>query len=115
LYTINRSVAIIRPKQPFVDWANSISEGEDFTVEDLNAECNAVLLPDYVADNYDGLLLEDFFQDIFELELSSWTTDGSQWPKNIDYEEFLKWFDFELHSMVFDSLDEVIEKKLYSY
>jgi hypothetical protein len=58
LYTINRSVAIIRPKQPFVDWANSISEGEDFTVEDLNAECNAVLLPDYVAHNYDGLLLE---------------------------------------------------------
>ena len=115
MYTINRSVAIIRPKKPFVDWANSISDGEDFTIEDLNVECNAVLLPDYVADNYDGVLLEDFFEDIFELELLSWTTDVSQWPKNINYEEFLKWFDCELHSMVFDSLDEVIERKPYSY
>ena len=115
MYTINRSVAIIRPKRPFVDWANSISEGEEFTIEDLNVECNAVLLPDYIADNYDGVLLEDFFKDIFELELSSWTTDYSQWPRNIDYEEFLKWFDFELHSMVFDSLDDVIERKPYSY
>ena len=66
MYTINRSVAIIRSKQPFVDWANSISEGEDFTVEELNVECNAVLLPEYGADDYDGVLLEDFYQDIFE-------------------------------------------------
>jgi len=92
--------------------SDSVSDGEDFTIEDLNAECNAVLLPEYDEDNYAEVLLEDFYQDIFELELSSWTTEDSQWSKNRNYDEFLKWFEVELHSIVFDSLDKVIEKNL---
>jgi hypothetical protein len=53
MFTVNRSVAIIRPKQPFVDWANSVSnDGKQYTIEELNTECNAILLPEYQSDDH---------------------------------------------------------------
>jgi hypothetical protein len=55
------------------------------------------------------------FQDIFELELSSWMADDETWPEKINYKMFLEWFDVEYHSMVFDSLKDDIEKEAYDY
>jgi len=28
MYTINRSIAIIKPRQPFVDWANQLPDAD---------------------------------------------------------------------------------------
>jgi len=48
MYTINRSIAIIRPKRPFVDWANQLPDAEfKSSLDDFKTDCLAVLIPDY--------------------------------------------------------------------
>jgi len=112
MYVINRSAVIIRPKQPFVDWANHIAdEGHQLSIKDFSIECSVILLPEYDSDEDAGSILKDLYNDIFELELSSWITDESVWPKSRTYEMFLEWFTVEFHSMVFDPYEDDIEKE----
>jgi hypothetical protein len=42
-------------------------------------------------------------------------TDDDTWPENITYKMFLEWFDVGFHSMVFDSIQDDIEKEPYDY
>jgi len=115
MFIINRSVAIIRPKQPFVDWTNSIVDEEQYSVSDFSTDCSVFLLPVTDSDEDAEAFIKDIFQDVFELELSSWVVDDEMWPENITYEMFLEWFDIEYHSMAFDSLKDDIEKDPYDY
>ncbi|MGD8770387.1 MAG: hypothetical protein PVJ20_11230 [Desulfobacterales bacterium] len=71
MFQINRSVAIIRPKQPFVDWANSITdEDEQYSIHSFNTDCSVILLPEYDSDEDAEAFIKDIFQDVFEIELS---------------------------------------------
>jgi hypothetical protein len=116
MYAINRSVAIIKPRQAFVDWANSVSDDErEYTIDDLSVECNAILLPEYDSEEHSEAILEDVYAEVFEIELSSWITDEREWPKGITFGLFKEWFDVQFHSMVFDLLHDEIEKDFYTY
>ena len=117
MFQIDRSVAIIKPKQPFVDWANSFPDAGDdqYTIQDFSSDCSVILLPEADSDEHSKSLLRKIFKDVFELELSSWMKDDDTWPEDITYEMFLEWFDVEFHSMVFDSLSYNIEKEPYDY
>jgi hypothetical protein len=116
MFQINRSVAIIKPKQPFVDWANSIAdEDEQYSIHSFNADCSVILLPEYDSDEDAEAFIKDIFQDVFEIELSSWIVVEEMWPKNRTYKMFLEWFDVEFHSMVFDPFQDDIEKEPYEY
>lgn len=113
MYVINRSAAIIRPQQPFVDWANSIEdEVKQYSIEDFSTDCSVVLLPEYDSDEHAKSILKGLYNDVFEIELSSWVTDENVWPDNRTYEMFKEWFDVELHSMVYDPYEDDIEKEL---
>jgi hypothetical protein len=116
MFQINRSVAIIKPKQPFVDWANSVVDEDDqYSISDFSTDCSVILLPVVDSDEHAEAFIKDIFQDLFELELSSWIVGDEMWPENITYKMFLEWFDVEFHSMVFDSLKDDIEKDPYDY
>ena len=116
MFLINRSVAIIKPKQPFVDWANSVgNEKDQYSISDFSTDCSVILLPVVDSDEHAEAFIKDIFQDLFELELSSWMADDDTWPEKINYKMFLEWFDVEYHSMVFDSLKDDIEKEAYDY
>jgi len=116
MFVINRSVTIIKPKQPFVDWINSVADaGDQYSISDFNMDCSVILLPETDSDEHAEAFIKDIFQNVFELELSSWMTDDDTWPENITYKMFLKWFDVEFHSMVFDSIQNDIEKEPYDY
>ncbi|MDH3956935.1 MAG: hypothetical protein OET81_09595 [Desulfobacteraceae bacterium] len=116
MFQINRSVAIIKPKQPFVDWANSVvDEDVQYSISDFSTDCSVILLPVVDSDENAEAFIKDIFQDLFELELSSWIVVDEMWPENITYKMFLEWFDVEFHSMVFDSLKDDIEKDPYDY
>ena len=116
MFQIDRSVAIIKPKQPFVDWANSVGdEEEQYSISDFSTDCSVILLPVVDSDEVAEALIKDMFQDVFELELSSWIGVDDMWPENLTYKMFLDWFDVEFHSMVFDSLKDDIEKEPYDY
>jgi len=113
MYVTNRSAAIIKPQQPYVDWVNSIEdEGRKHSIEDFSTDCSVVLLPEYDPDEDAEAIVKDLYSHIFELELSGWVTDESTWPDNRSYEMFQEWFDVELHSMVYDPYEDDIEKEL---
>jgi hypothetical protein len=102
--SLNRTVAILRPKQPLLDWLHA-SPGPDLklSLDDLRQGDNlALLVPefDYLDDAREFILHNSEL--IFALELEGWFTDPKLWPPNRTREMFLEWFDVELHSMVVD-------------
>lgn len=114
MHTINRSVSIIKPKQPFVDWINSQSSPEDMiSLEDVREDCMAVLLPQYDYDQEAIGYIEKLCTWIFETHLKREFRKKKNWPIKRDYETFKKWFDVELHSIIIDSYEGDIEKETY--
>jgi hypothetical protein len=48
MYNINRSIAIIRPRQAFIEWANQLPDARFKVSEnDFRNHCLAVLIPEY--------------------------------------------------------------------
>jgi len=100
---VKRTAISLKPKQPYIQWANGLDEdgvkiGIDFTPEE-----NVYLLPDNEDQQYDlETLLAPYYQAIFEEELGSWHRVEADWPARRDLTTFLAWFEVELHSMVLD-------------
>lgn len=112
MYTIDRSIAIIRPKQPFVDWANQLPDADgEVSLSDLRDDCLAVLVPEYDTKEEASENLAALWEDLFEEELRGWSTDESMWPTARTKEMFLDWFDVEFHSVVIDPYEDEIKKE----
>ena len=116
--TIDRAGVIIRPKQPYVDWANSMDDdGPRAVLGELRTDPTI-----YLVDDVD--FLEDFnlaieenwsfnvritpdvinWEWIFKEQLCSWMRDPECWPADLTREMFNKWFDCELSTMIWDML-----------
>lgn len=105
---INRSLLVVRAKEPFLDWVNSLPDPADVTLENLNEDRSAFLLPEYEEDRRKDYLLRKYFAEIFEEELSGWWGDPDDWPTQRDLRTFKKWFEVEFHSLVFDLVEKPI-------
>lgn len=105
---INRGSVIVRPKQPYLDWAEQLDASG--IVPDPEDERTIYLIPEYDDDVEAMEILAKCFDIIFESELGGWHTDESAWPKNRTFNIFRKWFSFEFHSVVEDLCDfEIID------
>lgn len=104
MYTINRAVVVIKPKQPFLDWVNSTEDegDEDITLAEIQEDHSVYLVKSYEEIGGHLKVLRVVYDEIFENELWGWCTDESLWPQKRDYATFKKWFDIEAHSLVFD-------------
>jgi len=112
MYTIDRFVAIIKPKQPFLDWLESLPDWDlDITVEDLRQDSNAYLVPEYDSTDQAMRYIERKHRSIFEWEFWSWYTDETVWPEKLTLSVFRKWFDVEIYEMVIDLLDTHIMRE----
>ncbi len=106
--SIDRNAIIIRPKQPFFDWINSLySKDEPINRNDEN---NIYLI--HEMDNNDLILrwIKKNYEDIFSNELNDWCTDEKSWPKNRTFKMFSDWFDIEISSMILDLEDDPVTK-----
>jgi hypothetical protein len=106
---LNRSALIIRCKQPFVDWLNSIEpKGEKTSPSEINSDNTVYLIE---VEDEDGLeeWLEENADRIFAEELAAWIIDENLWPRKLDLETFKKWFDIQWHSVVMDTGSTPIE------
>lgn len=102
---LRRSAFLVRPKAPFVRWANSLdAAGPQFT-EAMRRETEVYLVPDLENDPRGTRVLQMVYPAIFEYELDAWHTDPKDWPEVRDLATFREWFDVEFVEMVTD-LDE---------
>lgn len=109
---INRSVAVIKPKQPFIDWANQLPDaGFQVSAKDFQDDCLAVLIPEYDDDREARRHIDNLYKSIFADELLGWCTNKKQWPKHRTKKMFWQWFDVEFHSVVIDPSEDEIEKE----
>src|SRR5262245_27708942 len=101
---INRCLMIVKPKQPFLKWVNSLEseDNADLTLEELRNDSTAYLVPEYADDDEQAGIIEWCHKYVFEQELLAWYTTEDEWPQKRDQETFLKWFDVEFHSVVMD-------------
>jgi hypothetical protein len=102
---INRCVLIVRAKEPFLQWVNSLPNPTNITLEQINSDTSAYLLPEFEDDQERAVLVKQFFPQIFEEQLSGWWTNEPDWPSKRDFALFKKWFDVEFHSAVFDLVE----------
>ena len=99
---LNRCAMIVRPAQPYIDWAASLPDAEEDIVPDADGEQTVYLLPD-LADGGDiDEMIAEAFGIIFESELESWCTDETTWPKPRTLAMFQAWFRVEVHSIIHD-------------
>ncbi|MGL6071352.1 hypothetical protein [Craterilacuibacter sp.] len=107
MYFVDRSVAIIKPRAPFLEWLNSVAGEEmiDLTLDSLRADCTALLLPEFDEPEQAVAHIDEMAEQLFRMELASWHEDEAGWPADISLLTFWQWFDVEFHSMVLDGVD----------
>jgi len=112
MQSINRTAVIIKPKQPFVDWLNSIpGEKSDNTIENISSENTTFLIPEFFGRKESRAYIKEIYFQIFEFELFAWYTAQKLWPKKRTWKMFQEWFEIEINSEVFDLVDGDIEKE----
>jgi hypothetical protein len=106
---LNRSVVIVRAKEPFLQWVKSLPDPGDVSRDIINQDSTAYLLPDLEHGFEEEELTDQFYNLIFEEQLNSWWTEKNEWPEKRDLETFKKWFAVEFHSVVLDLVDAPLE------
>ena len=114
MFTVNRAVAIIKPKQPYLDWIRGLPDPTDISLDQLRQDCTAVLLPDIKHDAEAIGYLQRICQELFDAELAAWDTTIDDWPSDRGYTMFRSWFDIEIHSLVLDSSNAPIQRETFS-
>jgi hypothetical protein len=98
-----RHALFISRKRPYIDWANSLEEAAPVLDEQLARHQRTVFLA-FESDSEPDLedVLPDYWEEIFEAELSAWDDDEQRWPSPRTREMFDAWFDVELCHSVYD-------------
>ncbi|MGE5682546.1 MAG: hypothetical protein ACM34K_16895 [Bacillota bacterium] len=115
MYSIDRHLVIIKPKQPFLDWLKSLAEeNSSLVIEDIRHDNTAFMIPSNELIEQDQKYIKSIFPDLFEMELEEWSLDTDLWPGDRTYELFQEWFDTEIHTIVIDTLEDPVEKSGFS-
>lgn len=111
--TINRSVVIIRPKQPFLDWLSSEDNesGRNPFSTIRTDKSNAFLIPEHhITDSTEAqLYIEKCWEEVFEQFLFEWIVEDSLWPQNRTLQMFREWFEMIYAPIIWDVVDEPLE------
>ena len=104
---LDRGALIVRPKQPYLDWAASLDDSG--LVPNPDDEQTVYLVPGFEDDKEAARVLRRVCGEVFARELRAWHTDESAWPGNRTLALFKRWFHFELHSVVEDLCDDALD------
>lgn len=110
---VNRGVAIIKPKQPFLAWVCGVPDPIDCSLEELRQDCTVVLIPDEMDNIKANRYMQRIYHELFDAELAAWNLNVDDWPADRDYAMFRAWFEIEFHSLVLDSINAPIQRELY--
>ncbi len=101
---LNRSAAVIKPRQPYLDWAkrDDTTGVAELVFETLRREPHVYLVPEHEDAESEQAVLEKYWPHLFEAMLAGWLTDERQWPKQRTRTMFQEWFDVQMCSVVED-------------
>jgi hypothetical protein len=103
MLSVNRMAVIVSAKRPFLDWLHSVDPtSHDLTLCDLNDEPTAYLLPESGSDEEAVRQVRRFCKEILTAELDGWWRQRSDWPENLNFGLFKRWFEWQYHSVVLD-------------
>jgi len=106
---INRAVLILKYKEISLQWINESDpsgESPEVTLEEVNRENTAYLISEEDSESPDTLnvWLELNYEKLFESELENWFADDTLWPQNRTFKLFQKWFSFDCHTIIVDTV-----------
>jgi hypothetical protein len=101
--TVNRSLLIIKAKEPFRDWVASLPGKSKITIRDLNTGCKAYLIPEFEDNRQKDEILHQIHADIFAEKLFQFCIDDLKWPQNRTFALFNRWFEPEFYPVVEDT------------
>ena len=110
MFFVDRSAAVLKPTQVFLDWLKSTADNmPDLTVAQLRTNCSVFLVPVFDQPEQAVAYFDERYKQIFVAELASWVSDTSMYPKDLSLENFWKFFELEVHDMVLDLVDAELE------
>ncbi len=108
-YVVERSIVVIKPKQPFLDWINNnlaISNETLLDLSNIRIDCNSYLIPE-INEIEDGVAyVDEVYEALFQLELASWSEDQNLWPQELSLKMFWEWFDIESSPTLIDLTED---------
>jgi hypothetical protein len=116
MYFVDRSVAVIKPKEPFHQWLHAVPGNDmDLSLGSLRSDCTVIMLPEFVEPEEGVAYVDEIYEQLFKMELASWYEDEALWPAERSLKTFWEWFDVEIHSTVIDSVDAEITNMPSNY
>lgn len=104
--TINRSAVVVRPKEPFIQWAMHVDDTSYQLEDSIRKHLSVYLVPPDPHGRQEAAPLREYFHRIFVEELEGWHRDEAGWPQVRDLKTFHEWFEVEAESVVIDLDDE---------
>ena len=95
---VNRAAIVVRPKEPFFDWARSLEGG----VPENTKPWSSVYLVDRDAKDDAKKIVSRNYSAIFEEQLEGWLRVPDEWPAPRTLALFEKWFDAQVADLVLD-------------
>lgn len=107
----NRSAITVLPKKPFNEWASRYNGLTEEELEERLSQRHIYLIDWFMNPVNIFDLLEPYYFEIFEYELSSWNVYDHEWPQNRDIKMFLEWFEVKLNDDLFDLETDPIDRE----
>ena len=106
-FTLNRTVVMLVPKRPFLDWVNDAAPDDAaLSLADLCEDNEVFLIPQLNDEQESIQWVEKRWSILFEHMLAEWMLDETGWPQDRTLNMFREWFDIEIHTMAWDLAGE---------
>jgi hypothetical protein len=82
---VNRAALVVKPKQPYIDWANHFDDGGPIlTVESALEDFDVFLIDELENEADKQKVIRKYYKMIFQHELEAWMADRDSWPSTLD-------------------------------
>lgn len=102
-HTLNRTALTVTPKQPYIQWANTLDDdGPKLDIDAPHYEPTVYLIDEVTDDAALAGALRRHSPQIFENELANWHLLREDWPQKRDWRTFKDWFEVKVSTIVLD-------------
>ncbi|MCB0639380.1 MAG: hypothetical protein KDC54_22295 [Lewinella sp.] len=113
-YTINRLALLLRPSAHMTEWLNSLDPEDPIPYDPKpdHDDTDIYLLPEMGSTDDALVWLRQNFLDFFEASLENWCADEDEWPEEMDWPTFERFFDYSIQSEVIDTVSHEEDEAL---